>query len=143
MMDFFDEWDHQELAHPWGINVFRPFLSEFGVTPMVCEEIDSRLYLDLANAVFPGVRRIQVEGRHSGVSFWLHVTMHPESLVVGFQHTPDAPMARTVTIEATPCALMNCIVVFHRWALLRRLDVGGCGTPQRTVVQTGERRRTL
>jgi hypothetical protein len=68
---FFTEWDLLELRYPWGVNVLGPFLDGFGVNQHFCDEIDSRMFLDLATSVQPAIRRIRVESRYTPSQFWI------------------------------------------------------------------------
>jgi hypothetical protein len=130
MGSFFTEWDLLELQFPWGVNVLGPFLSRFGVNPHFCDEIDSRIFLDLATRVQPAIRRIRVESRYTPSQFWIRVMLCGAYMLVSFQRRPNAPVERSMAVAATPCLLMACIVAFHGWELGSR--GGACW--QRTAV---------
>jgi hypothetical protein len=121
---FFAVWDTVEQMHPWGVERLRPLLADFGVPAAMCDEIDSRLYLDLMISHRPDVQRIRVEGRHTGVVFWVQVDEAPDDpaarVVIAFQRTPSEPFGCRVLVGARPRALMACLVGYHRVMLLGR-----------------------
>ena len=126
MRNFLASWDYLEVCHPWGVNVFTPLMGRFGVSPTMCEELDSRLFLDLVARVHLDIRRIRVESRHTPTVFWVHVVLCYPFAVVSFQRQPNAPMERSVSVLATPCSLVACILAFYHWELGRKV-YGGCG----------------
>lgn len=114
---FFYEWDIIEQMHPWGVPFFTPLFQGFGVASSLCQEVDSRLFLDLMIQVHPSVRLIRVEGRFSSVLFWVHVEMRLPFALVSFQRQPLAPLERSVFVVASPSLIVACILGFHQWRL--------------------------
>jgi hypothetical protein len=112
---FFAEWDWLERLNPWGVVYLSLFFSVNGVPEHMCEEVDDRLFLDLMIPVHQGSRRIKVEGRYSGCVFWVHILLYQTFATVSFQRTPSMPYLRTVSIVATPAAIVASILAFHRW----------------------------
>jgi hypothetical protein len=120
MRHFFAVWDTVEQMHPWGIERMQPLLADFGVSAALCEEIDSRLYVDLMIARQPDVQRIRVEGRRTGVVFWVQVEGVGESgaLRVSFQRSPARAFDCIASVAARPAALMACLAAHHRVVLV-------------------------
>ena len=116
---FFSEWDDVERIHPWGVLCFTPLFSGFDVPLSLCAEVDDRLFLDLMNQVHPNIHRIKVEGRYSEALFWVYVELRYQSsvIVVSVQRHPNAPMERSLVVEAVPGSLVACILAFHRWMI--------------------------
>jgi hypothetical protein len=136
MRHFFAVWDTVEQMHPWGIERMQPLLADFGVSAALCEEIDSRLYVDLMIARQPDVQRIRVEGRRTGVVFWVQVEGVGESgasdarITVSFQRSPASAFDCIASVAARPAALMACLAAHHRVVLLAAGRGGGglrCG----------------
>ena len=123
---FFAVWDTVEQMHPWGIERMQPLLADFGVSAALCEEIDSRLYVDLMIARYPDLQRIHVEGRHSGVVFWVQVEgigtsdAQAARVAVSFQRNPACAFDCVVSVAATPAALIACLAAHHRAVLAAR-----------------------
>ena len=122
---FFVEWDWLERLNPWGVMSLSLFFSANGVPEYMCEEVDSRLFLDVMIPVHWGSWRIKVEGRYSGCVFWVHILLHQTFATVCFQRTPNMPYLRTISIVATPASIVACILAFHRWDTSLR-SIGGC-----------------
>jgi hypothetical protein len=129
---FFSEWDAVEGMFPWGVEVLSPFLSGFGVAPSLCEEVDTRLLLDLMTQIRPNIRRIKVEGRHSQTLFWVHVVLRCPFVVVSYQRHPNAPIERSMSVLGTPNLIIACILALHRWVLVSKATgVYGCSYLER------------
>jgi len=107
-------WDALETAHPFGIDRFTPFFMDFGVPIELCEYVDRFLYLDMMVPWHVDVRRLKVERRQSSTVSWVYVQIiSPSALAVAFQSTPAAPFERIMTMEATPRALIEALVLYH------------------------------
>ena len=113
--------------NPWGVERLTPFLSSFDVSDAICDEIDTRLFLDLMISRQHGVQRIRVEGRFTGVVFWAQLAgldvESVESLArvkVAFQRTPISPFECGVYVSASPKAVVASLVGYHRMVLMAR-----------------------
>ena len=125
---FFAVWDVVELMNPWGVERMEPFLATFDVPAAMCADIDSRLFLDLMIARQPGVQRMRVEGRCTGVVFWAQVDgiddEHAARVNVSFQASPAEPFTLSVSVAARPRAVLACLVGYHRMRLMGRRRSG-------------------
>jgi hypothetical protein len=125
LRSFFIVWGGVERMNPWGVERLSGTFLDFGVPTAMCEEVDTRLYLDLRNARCTDTERIRVEGRHTGVVFWVQVDgIDGEAgagwVTVSFQRTPLAADAfdLVISVEARPRAVVAALLGYHR-AVLR------------------------
>jgi hypothetical protein len=126
---FFSTWDFIEQMHPWGVEQLKPFLSSFKVSNAICDEIDTRLFVDLMIPRQSDVQRIRVEGRVTGVVFWAQLAgLDVDSeigssarVVVRFQRTPVSQFECEVSVAATPMAVVASLVGYHRIVLLSKV----------------------
>ena len=128
---FFAEWGDVERNHPWGVQRFTPLFSRFNVPLRLCVEIDDMIFLDLMNPNNNNnnIHRIKVEGRYSGAEFWVYVEELPHlyyyypsamiMMIVSIQRHPNAPMERSLLVEAVPRSLVACILAFYRWMMIK------------------------
>ena len=136
--------------YPWGVERLTPFLSEYEVSNAICDEIDTRLFLDLMVPRQHGVQRIRVEGRFTGVVFWaqlagLDIDMDDDGslarvVIVTFQRTPISPFECGVSVSASPNAVVASLVGYHRVMLLAKCKrrVRRCCCPKKSnVVRIG------
>ena len=116
---FFIEWDAVERVHPWGVVALSPFLSGFGISSDVCEEVDGLIFVDLMIQRQIDVRHLKVEGRGSSATvFWVVVELrYPNLAIVSFQLNPVASLQRSMVVAASPGLIVACIVALYRWAI--------------------------
>jgi len=111
---FVRAWDALETMHPFGIDRFTPLFMDFGVPAELCEYVDRFLFLDMMVPRHTDVRRLKVERRQSSTVSWAYVQILSSSaLAVAFQATPATPFERIMTMEATPRALIEALVLYH------------------------------
>ena len=111
---FLCAWDALEAANPFGINHFTPFFLNFGIPGELCAYVDRDLYVDMMVPLHVGVRRFKIERRQSSTVSWMFVgILSDSSLFVAFQATPTARFTSVFTIEATPRALIETLVLNH------------------------------
>jgi hypothetical protein len=120
--------------HPWGVECLRPFLSGFDIPDTMCEEIDSRLFFDLMISLRPETQqRLKIEGRHTGVVYWAKIDYGiGGQALVSFQTTPSARFHFSISVDASPRAVVGVVVGYHRVLLAgvgRKCRGGGkvCG----------------
>ncbi len=112
------------MLNPWGVERLGGTFSRFGVPAAMCEEVDSRLYLDLMNTRSTDTQRIRVEGRHTGVVFWVQVDgidgdVGAGWVTVSFQRTPADAFDLVISVEVRPRALVAALVGYHRAMLMK------------------------
>ncbi len=139
LRSFFVVWGGVERMNPWGVERLSGTFLDFGVPAAVCEEVDSRLYLDLMNARGTDTERIRVEGRCTGAVFWVQVDgIDGETgagwVTVSFQRTPADAFECVLSVAASPRALVAALVGYHRTVI--RSVKGRC----RCLVGAGVRR---
>jgi hypothetical protein len=100
----------------------------------MCEEIDSRLFFDLMISLRPETQqRLKIEGRHTGVVYWAKIDYGiGGQALVSFQTTPSARFHFSISVDASPRAVVGVVVGYHRVLLAgvgRKCRGGGkvCG----------------
>ena len=111
MHSFFDAWDRLEAAHPFGVMYFRQLFTAFGVTEGLAGHVDEYLFLDLMSRRQAHIRRIKVQARITGETFWVYVDLNAETL--SFQSTPASPFTYSVAILPEPVWLVRWILLYY------------------------------
>ncbi len=118
--DFFDDWDHLEACHPFGVMYLAPTLVQHGVVAVCAHDVDEHLFLDLMVPRNPAIRRIKVEGRVRREVFWVYVDL--DSSVVSFQASPSAPFVFSLPIPPTPDDFVRMVLGYFRRCREKRPD---------------------
>lgn len=114
---FFDDWDHLEATHPFGVMYCAPMFVRHGVDAVLSRDVDQHLFLDLMVPRHPSIRRLKVEGRVQREVFWVYVDL--DASLVSFQESPLAPFVSSVALPEGPDDFVRAVMAYFRQARKR------------------------